>query len=304
MRHVFILNPAAGSRDRTAEVRAQIEAAFAGRDDYEIAVSCAPGDCAVLARAAAARGDDVRLYACGGDGTLNEVVNGAYGFSNAAVTHFPGGSGNDFIKCFSDPQRFFSLPQLLDADEAKLDLIRCGERLAINICSIGFDARIGTEVGRYKRWPLMTGKGAYILSTVVNTVRGLHAPYRVQLDELEVDGRQTLICIGNGRWYGGAFYPLPCASLDDGLLDVLLVRDVSRLTVVRVISRYAKGRFAEYPQLIRHVRCRRVRVQCSRTEPINLDGELLRAQEATFEAVPGAIRFFYPKGLSYAPRQL
>ncbi len=67
----------------------------------------------------------VRLYACGGDGTLNEVVNGAAGHANAAVTHFPGGSGNDFIKIFSDPAAFRSLPRLLDAEEATFDLIRC-----------------------------------------------------------------------------------------------------------------------------------------------------------------------------------
>ena len=99
MRHVFLINPAAGKYDRTGEFTQTIRAACEGLD-YEILVSRAPGDCTHIAQAAASSGEPVRLYACGGDGTLNEVVNGAAGHANAAVTHFPGGSGNDFIKIF------------------------------------------------------------------------------------------------------------------------------------------------------------------------------------------------------------
>ena len=304
MRHVFIINPAAGKRDRTREYTQKIHAALDGRGEpFEILTSAAPGDCAALARAAAAQGGEVRLYACGGDGTLNEVVNGAAEFPNAAVTHFPGGSGNDFIKSFSEQTPFFELPRLLDAEEARLDLIRCAGRLAINVCSMGYDARIGTEIGRYKRLPLVTGKGAYIISAVVNTIRGIHRPYHVELDGETLDGEQTLICIGNGRHYGGSFYPLPGAELDDGLLDVVLVRGVSRLTVVRLIGRYAKGGYREVPELIRHCRCRSVRVVCREPEAVNLDGELLMERDVTFEALPGKIRFFYPRGLSYAPKE-
>ena len=160
MRHVFLINPAAGKYDRTGEFTQTIRAACEGLD-YEILVSRAPGDCTHIAQAAASSGEPVRLYACGGDGTLNEVVNGAAGHANAAVTHFPGGSGNDFIKIFSDPAAFRSLPRLLDAEEATFDLIRCnGQNYAVNICSMGFDARIGTEIGRYKRLPLVSGTGA------------------------------------------------------------------------------------------------------------------------------------------------
>ena len=112
MRHVFLINPAAGKYDRTGEFTQTIRAACEGLD-YEILVSRAPGDCTHIAQAAASSGEPVRLYACGGDGTLNEVVNGAAGHANAAVTHFPGGSGNDFIKIFSDPAAFRSVHQSL-----------------------------------------------------------------------------------------------------------------------------------------------------------------------------------------------
>ena len=115
MKHLFIINPAAGSRDRTLEYSAAIRTACdARRLNYEIRVSMGPGDCAKIAREAAATGEEIRLYACGGDGTLNEVVTGAVGFHNAAVTVYAGGSGNDFVRIFDNPAAFTDLDALLD----------------------------------------------------------------------------------------------------------------------------------------------------------------------------------------------
>lgn len=300
MKHLFIINPAAGKYDRTGEFTDCIRAACEARGlDYEIAVSRARGDCTALARKAAQTGEELRIYACGGDGTLNEVANGVAGFQNAAVTHFPGGSGNDFIKIFSEPAAFRSIERLLDAQEAKFDLIRCGDAYALNICSMGFDARIGTAIGKYKRLPLVSGNGAYILSTGINLIKGVHRPFTVDIDGERFDGRQTLICIASGRCYGGSFNPVPIAEPDDGLLDVLLVKAVSRLTVAGVVGKYKAGRFAELPEYIRHFRCRRVEIQSDKPAEINLDGELLMQKRAVFEVVPQALRFFYPAGLEY-----
>ena len=300
MRHVFIINPAAGKRDRTEEYSAKIRELLQNRGEpFEICVSGKKGDCTDLARKAAEQGDEVRIYACGGDGTLNEVVNGAAGFPNAAITAFPGGSGNDFVKCFSEPEAFRSLERLLDAETAEFDLIRCGDHLAINICSIGVDARIGTEVSTYKRLPLVGGTGAYILSTIVNVIRGIHRPYRVQLDDEVFEGRRSLICIANGRYYGGGFHPVPGASLNDGLLDVLLVTKISRLLVPIVIGKYAAGRYAELPKLVTFRRCKNIKITCETEEPVNLDGEEVRATEVSFSVAEEKIRFFYPRGLTF-----
>ena len=146
MKHLFIINPAAGSRNRTKEYSVAIHEICSARNlDYRIEVSSAPGECARIAREAAKTGEQVRIYACGGDGTLNEVAAGAAGFPNAAVTVFSGGSGNDFVKLFNDPKAFFDLERLLDAEEAEFDMIRCNGDLALNICSVGLDARIGTD---------------------------------------------------------------------------------------------------------------------------------------------------------------
>ena len=128
MKHLFIVNPAAGNRDHSSSYRERIEKACTEKGlDYAIAISQCPGDCTRIAREAAQTGEEYRLYACGGDGTLNEVVAGAAGYDNVAVTVFSGGSGNDFVKLFSDPKAFFDLEKLLDAEETLFDMIRCNE---------------------------------------------------------------------------------------------------------------------------------------------------------------------------------
>lgn len=302
MKHVFLINPAAGKRDRSREFYERFTAFAQARAlDYEIAVSRAPGDCRGLARRWAAAGAPLRLYACGGDGTLNEVVNGAVGFPNVAVTHYPGGSGNDFIKVFHDSAPFADLEQLLDPAEAEFDLISCNGDYALNVCSLGFDARIGTEMAAYKRLPLVSGPGAYVLSALVNTVKGVHEPYTVELNGQTIAGEQTMIFVGNGRWYGGGFQPVPEADPADGLFDVLLVRGVSRLTVLRVIGSYKNGGYHDFPQIIRHFRTRSLTIRCGRENAINLDGELRRAQIVRIDLAPEKLRFFYPRTLSWAP---
>ncbi|MCI7727643.1 MAG: hypothetical protein MSH58_11000 [Clostridiales bacterium] len=301
MKHLFIINPAAGSRDRTADYTAEIRRLCAGLD-YEIAVSAAPGECRRLAREAARTGEEVRIYACGGDGTLNEVASGAAGFSNAAVTAYSGGSGNDFVKLFSDPAAFSDLSRLLDAEEASFDMILCNDDLALNICSVGLDARIGTDVARYKRIPFIHGFNAYALSTLINLLRGISEHYVVEIDGERIDGQQTFVCVCNGRFYGGGFNPVPEADPADGKLDVLLVEKVSLLQVPAIIGKYKNGRWRELPEIIRHFRTDRVRILCDGPTPVNLDGELRVAQAVTMEVAREKVNFFYPKNLAWTAK--
>ena len=237
MKHLFIINPAAGSRDRTKEYSVTIHDICSARGlDYRIEVSSAPGECTRIAREAARTGEAVRIYACGGDGTLNEVAAGAAGYPNAAVTVFSGGSGNDFVKLFNEPKAFFDLERLLDAEVAEFDMIRCNGVLALNICSVGLDARIGTDVASYKRIPLLQGFRAYAASTVVNVVKGIAEHYIVEVNGETIDDEHTFVCVCNGRYYGGGFNPVPEADPADGWLDVLLVKKVSRVQVPVVIG--------------------------------------------------------------------
>jgi len=300
MKHLFLINPAAGKHDSTFDCSEKIHELCKARGlDYRIQVSKKPGDLTRYAREAAETGEALRLYACGGDGTLNEVVNGAAGHENVAVTHWPNGSGNDFVRIFSDPSQFRSLEALVDGEETRLDLIRCGADYSINICSMGLDARIGTEIANYKHLPLLSGSGSYIVSTLVNLARGIHEPYTVEIEGQRIEGHKTMICVCSGRYYGGGFNPIPEAEPDDGLLDVLLVEPVTLLEVAKLIGAYKAGRYKELPQWMRYFRTKTLTVHCEKESVINLDGEARWGRDVTFEAEPQALRFFYPRGLTY-----
>ena len=300
MTHLFIINPAAGSRNRTDDYSQVIHRLCRERGlDYDIRVSTAPGECTRFAREAAETGREYRIYACGGDGTLNEVVQGAAGYENVAITVFSGGSGNDFVKIFNDPKAFFELERLLDAEEVTFDLIDCNGDYSLNICSVGLDARIGVDVSNYKRLPLLHGFSAYVASTVINVIRGIHEHYIVEIDGETIDSNQTMICVCNGRFYGGGFNPIPDADPTDGMLEVLLVKKLSRLQVPGVVGKYKNGQFAQLPHLVRYFKTKSVRIRCDKPTAIQLDGEMRTVEDVTMKIADKKLRFFYPKGLTW-----
>ena len=160
MKHLFVINPAAGQRVDPTELESRIRAL---KVDWEIVYTNKEGDGIRYARAAAETGEPVRIYGCGGDGTLNEIVNGAAGFENAAVTNVPFGSGNDYLKIFGkeNKMRFADLEALTVGPQAKMDLIDCNGRLCIGVACAGVDARVAEDVDRYKRLPLIKGLGVF-----------------------------------------------------------------------------------------------------------------------------------------------
>ncbi len=304
MKHLFIINPAAGSRNRTEEYSRVIHKICRARKlCYEIRVSTAPGEAARIAREAARTGEALRLYACGGDGTLNEVASGAAPYPNAAVTVFSGGSGNDFVKIFDDPKAFFDLHRLLDAEEVTFDLIRCNDDLALNICSVGLDARIAMDVSHYKRLPLFHGFRAYAVSTAVNVARGISEHYVVEVNGETIDDAFTFVCVCNGRYYGGGFNPIPEADPTDGMLDVLLVKKIDLGRIPSLVRKYKNGRYKEEPQLVRYIRTDRIRITCDKPSPVNLDGETRITRQAEMTVAKEKLRFFYPRGLSWAVKE-
>ena len=301
MKHLFLINPYAGKYDRTQEMREKIQAAMAGRTDpWEIQVTRYAGHGTELVRAAAETGEPLRVYACGGDGTLNEAANGAAGHQNAAVTHYPMGSGNDFLRMFGpDASRFYDLQELLDGPQAPMDLIECNGRLALNVCSIGFDARIGLGVADFKKLPLVNGTMAYQLSALRTIIQGIHRPYRVEVDGEEVPGEEfTLICACNGRYYGGGFMPSPDAMPDDGLLHFVIIPAVSRLTILALIKKFARGEAGEIPGVILK-QGRSLEVTCDRVNMINLDGERIDSARLSARLSDKKVNFIYPAGASW-----
>ena len=301
MKHLFIVNPAAGGKDSTEAVAAQVAQVFSGRDEaFEIYTTRAPMDAADKVAAEAERCDELRVYACGGDGTLNECVCGAVGRENVAVTHFPVGTGNDFIKVFGEEKaRFRDLEELLNGQVRKLDVIDCNGRYSLNICSVGIDARVGTDVHKYSRLPLMGGIGSYIASLVVNFCKSTKDELRVFCDGKLYYGDMSLVCACNGSFYGGGFHPVPEARPDDGAMEVLIVKGVSRLKILQVVGAYAKGRYADYPELITPVSCTELRIESETELVVNVDGEAIYGKSIQLRLHPGAVNFIVPADLAY-----
>ncbi|MBQ9966946.1 MAG: hypothetical protein IJO95_04810, partial [Clostridia bacterium] len=211
MKHLFIVNPAAGGKDSTDMVSAKVAQYFSGKEgDFEIYTTKGPMDAPKKIEYEAQLCDELRVYACGGDGTLNECVCGAAGLPNVAVTHFPTGTGNDFIKTFGDEKsRFFDIEELVEGEVRPIDLIDCNGRKSINICSVGVDARIGVDVHKYSKIPVIGGATAYVTSTAVNFFKGIKQEMRIICDGKLYYGDINLICACNGRYYGGGFNPVP-----------------------------------------------------------------------------------------------
>ncbi len=306
MKHLFIVNPIAGGTDKTEFVRERAAECFAGRqDEYEIYTTKAPMDARDEIVRRARPGERLRVYACGGDGTLNECVCGAAEAKNVQLTVFPTGTGNDFIKMFGpDSRRFFELRELVDGDIRPIDLIRCNGRPCLNICSVGIDARIGTDVHKYSSLPLIGGATGYVVSTLVNVIKGIKQHVRISCGGTVYDGDLTLACACNGRFYGGGFNPVPEARPDDGLIDFLIVPGVSRAKFIRLVGQYAKGKYASYPQLIRHVRARHMEIESEKEIVINVDGEAMYARRIDISIQPRAVAFIFPSQMAFFASQV
>ena len=297
MRHLFIINPAAGKKESTALLEQKLTALTF---EHEVVYTKGPGDAREIARAAAERGEPIRIYSCGGDGTLNEVVNGAAGYDHVAVTCVPKGTGNDFLKVFGDDYRtlFFDLEALAEGPQTPFDLIDCNGRLGIDMVCSGIDARIGAGVHKYKK--IASGIWAYCLSLVENVLlKGLTRPMTVKMEDICWDGETTIICICNGRHYGGGFMPVPDAMPDDGVLDMLLIPKISLFTFATLVGKYAKGMYKNYPDLIwaRHGKGVTFRTEADNVTVV--DGEVVPGREFTVCLSEKKVNFFYPAAASY-----
>ena len=302
MKHLFIVNPTAGGKDKTAEVRAKAEAAFQKRGgEFEVYVTTAPMDATRKIQEESAKGEHLRVYACGGDGTFNECVCGAALKRNVAVCPFPTGTGNDFCRMFGDEKDLFrDLDALLDGSERPIDLLECNGRYSANICSVGVDARIGTDVHKYSHIPLIGGATGYVVSAVVNMFKGIATAMDIRCENVHTEGKQTLVCACNGRFYGGGFNPSRDARPDDGILDIYIVKKVSLLQFATLIGKYAKGDADQMPAFIKHIRSSgELTIRCDKEDVAQLDGEALRAKEFHVRMVPGALNLIVPKGMKF-----
>ena len=300
MKHVFIVNPCAGKKDQRARI---YEMADRLRDRHGLDCACMltdrPGGGADMARKLAETGEAVRLYACGGDGTVSEVANGIAGFPNAAMTCIPTGTGNDFLKNFGpDAARFADVENLWNGEERQLDLIDCNGRQCLTIACSGIDARVAESVHELGDSPLLSGRGSYLAAVAVNFLfRGIGRHWRVTLDGEVIEDDFALVSMCNGRYYGGGSTPVPEARMDDGILHTVLVKNISRLKFARLFGPYSNGRYrALPPELIRVVTARNVRIQSETDIVTCLDGESIHSRDVHLTLSDRKLNFFGPQG--------
>lgn len=303
MKHLFILNPKAGADESKEGVRALIEEKMAERgEEYEIYVTQAPMDAAEKVKREAIKGTPLRVYACGGDGTVSECAHGAAGFANCAVTHYPCGTGNDFVKSFdSDTELFRDLDELIDGKVFPIDLIDVNGRKCLDIASVGIDARIGTDVHKYSKHPVF-GKiqGGYIPSLVANIFKGINSEFTFKTEEGEMKGKFALACCCNGKYYGGGFNPTRTAVVDDGILEILIIKKVNIFQLARLLGDYSKGYYFKHPDFIKYIPGTKLTVSAKKEFVVNIDGEAMYTKEVTMKLMPRSVNFIFPKSSNFA----
>ena len=301
MKHLFIINPAAGGKNsRFEEVKREIENFTKTiNEPVEIYITKAPMDAAEKISEYPEDGDMLRVYACGGDGTLNECANGAANRANIAITQYASGTGNDFIRTFGQENisKFRDLSALTCGTVCPIDLIDCNGRYGINICSVGVDARVGRDVHKYSKIPIIGGSTGYVVALLVNVIKGVTQRLRITREGKSEERVITLACACNGRFYGGGFNPVPDALPDDGILEYLVVKAVSRLQVAQIVGRYAKGRYREFPDIIEYIRGGDLEISGDREFVVNIDGEIVYTDSICFKVVPKGVNFVFPDGI-------
>lgn len=300
MRHIFIINPKAGQGSSVQRIQTLAEQ-LGQRHHIETLtlLTHGPGHATTLARSLAETGEALRLYACGGDGTINEVANGIAGFANAAMTAIPTGLGNDFLKNFgADAEKFNDPEQLWDGPVIPLDLIDCnGQRCALTLACNGIDARVAADVHKYSVLPLLQGKGAYIASLLVNFFfKGIGSHWTIYLDGVRQTGDYSLVTVCNGRYYGGGFLPVREASMTDGVLNTLVVKQVTRRAFTRFVTPYSKGEYWRFPQYAQSCTAKEIRITSDEDIVTCLDGEIFLFKDVTFRLSDKKVNFFAPKG--------
>lgn len=300
MRHVFIINPRAGKKDQTARIYEMADRLRALHGlDCACMLTDRPGGAAEMARRLAESGEELRIYACGGDGTISEAANGLAGFPNAAMTCIPAGTGNDFLKNFGpDMEKFRDAENLWDGPVFPLDLIDCNGRYCLTIACSGIDAQVAEGVHLYSRSPLLNGRGSYLASVAANfLLRPIGYHWTVTLDGEATEGDYALVSVCNGRHYGGGSTPVPEARMDDGVLNTILIRKISKAAFVRLFSVYSAGNYRQLPHIARSVTAREIRIQSNNEEIVTcLDGECFRSREVVLRLADKRVNFFAPPG--------
>ncbi len=301
MKHIFLLNPAAGDGHNIPRLVPRIRAASQATGiPYTLYETKSPGDAAALIQRCAATGNQFRFYACGGDGTLNEAARGALSHPNIELACVPYGTGNDFVRTLGGAARFRDLGTLMRSQARPIDVITSEDgHLAVNIVNIGFDCNVADGAQWMKELPLVSGTMAYLLSLADELTRPLGQSMAVSTDNGPMQMGNFLLCaIGNGGYCGGGFCAFPQANPSDGLLNVSTVRAMRRRELLPLLPRYRDGSYLSHPPAQKYIRiqtCRRIHIHTPSPIRVSFDGEIIRTDSLHLQVRPHAIRMCIPE---------
>lgn len=307
MEHIFIINPVSGTTNPETLLKPAIQKAAEGLSlSYQILQTEYPGHGREIARKYSSLGKPVRFYACGGDGTLNEVVEGTLGCPWAETACVPCGSGNDFVRNFGTREEFLELKNMIQGESCLIDLIRTQYGIATAISSAGLDAQVAYGIPKFRRIPFCGGEMAYKLSILTSLCSKLGHRLQIEADGEVFTGDYLMLAICNGMTYGGGFKAAPQADMQDGLLDLVMVKKISRLRIAGVVSTYQAGKHMQDGKVIpalqdvmeyRRVRQVSVKVLDDRPIVVNQDGECAPRMELSAEVEEKAARIVLPKSI-------
>lgn len=301
MKRIFIINPSAGARNSQKDIEKKL--AEKNIEDYEMYVTQSKGDATrYVKERCEATDEDLLFISCGGDGTLNEVASGCVGHSNAILTVYPCGSGNDYVKYYGDKSAFLDVEKLLSGTEDKIDIIKVGDRYAVNACHFGFDSKVAKIMTKVKYKKVIGGKNAYNTGVFVALFTAMKNKCKVIGDGEELNDKNILLCtVTNGKYVGGSYKCAPRSKNNDGLMEVCCIRPVSKLKFLKLIDTYKNGLHLDDKSLVKYLKYR----QCTKVEiiaekpdfPVSLDGEVIEGQKFEVEILKQAVRFLVPQGI-------
>ncbi len=273
MKHVFIVNPTSGV-GKYQVVIDYVKDYFEDKEDnYEIRITEYVGHATEIAREY-----DVShvLYSVGGDGTSHEIINGMQ--EGVSLGIIPVGTGNDFFRNFDlDLALEKIIEKTINGKVHKVDVGVVNGDKFLNFVSIGFDVQINLAVNEFRvKWfPRIFIYGIF-------AVRELLFKKTILIDMIENGIKESkevlLVTFMNGKFYGGGFKAAPRAELDDGLLEICVVNNVTRLQLLRLLPIYHKGNHLDEPILDYH-RTNQIRVQSKKETIFAIDGELIRGND-------------------------
>lgn len=297
---VFLVNPASGNGatgKRWPELARRASALGLQGDTL---LSERPGHLIELARAAVDNGAKL-VVAVGGDGTLNEVVNGVAGRGVDLAT-IPLGTGMDFGRTYEIPTKFEDAVRVaLDGDVRTIDAGRVtyrtwagetAERFFANVSSVGMSGAVAQRANGMSK--ALGGKATFFYALTRVFLEWQNTEVTVRLDDAERHGRMHDVIVANGVWHGGGMKLAPDASPDDGQFDVVLIGDVSKVDFLTTAPKIYRGKHVHHPK-VEVLRSKRVEVDAPVQLPIELEGEQVGTTPATFEVAPGALRVRVPR---------